>query len=586
MQHTATNHRLRRREPATIDAAKPMSFAFMQTDILAGIGLFLFSLILNIIGINWALPSAERSQFYPTDPTYYESVGAEVDRLYTTAPYHTYNPDEVYVLDALTNMSPSELDFNPRFFNYPSFMIYATGAAVKAADIAGWLTLANSKDYYLTAPGDMGQIFIVGRLLTALISSIGVASVYYLVRFLYQRQQLAVLSAIVLATMPLWVRNSHFLLVNIPSAAWMVLSAAFAAWAIHSQRVRPILISAFIAGVATSTKYTSAAVLALPVFSVAQIIIAQRRAPNRQHPSFLNQARFGSLFSLAGIGLAFFIGFVLITPYALITPAKFLNDVLYEGGTKLGAPPASLVISDFIWAQGTVLLILSLIGVAIALRQLRTWQSQFLLIFVFAGLGQRLISDVAFTRYIIPALPAMAIFAAMAIDAIRNFAQAKSNQFVGWSIAILLLLPGLSYSAETLSFFANGDVRTTTAAWLDQNLPDNAEVGYWYQMWFDNTPLHIDRFELVNLDERQLSDYPPVAVYPSLTTSYFDLPRPPAEYELITFEQRPNQLWTWPLDVSAEPLDWAYTYLDIKVYIHPETSGLDVDALRAAIESN
>ena len=589
MQHTASNinRRPHLEKSFTHTTADRARFSLARTDILAAVGLFIFALLINMVGITWALPSAERSQYYPAEISWYTSNKDEEVRLYTTAPYETYNPDEVYVLDALTNMSPGELDFNPRFFNYPSFMIYATGAVVKAADVAGWLTLANSKEYYLSSPGEMGQIFQMGRLLTAVISAAGVAGLYFLVRFMYERKQLALLSAIVLASMPLWVRNSHFLLVNVPAAVWMVLCAAFAAWSIHSQRVRPILISALLAGVATSTKYTSAAVLVLPAFAVLQICLDQRRYPDKRHPSFLNQARHGWLITLVGIGIAAFIGFVAVTPYALITPAEFINDVLYEGGTKLGAPPLSLVVSDFIWAQGIVLAVLSLIGCGIVLRHLRTWQSQFLLLFLLAGLGQRLISDVGFIRYTIPALPAAAICAALAIDKARQLVQTNTNKVAGWAIAVALLLPGVVYSAETLNILAGDDVRTATAGWLEQTLPENAQVGYFWQLWFDNPPMHAEQFDLVDIGDMSPESFPPVVVYPSLTTSFFDIAPPSAEkYELFKFEQRPNSLWTWPLNDSAEPLDWAYTFLDIRVFIDREASGVDVNALRAMMEQN
>lgn len=99
--------------------------------------------------------------------------------------------------------------------------------------------------------------------------------------------------------------------------------------------------------------------------------------------------------------------------------------------------------------------------------------------------------------------------------------------------------------------------------------------------------MHVDRFDLVELSPLALDEYPPVAIYPSLTSSYFELPPPSAsQYELITFEQRPNALWTWPLTDSAEPLDWAYTFLDIRVFIDPARTGVDVDALRAALSQN
>src|SRR5439155_20506231 len=73
--------------------------------------------------------------------------------------------------------------------------------------------------------------------------------------------------ALSLALMPLWVRDSHFMSVNVPSVALMVASAFLAVIAIQRASSRSLLASAFVAGLAATTKYPGGTVLVLTLLA-------------------------------------------------------------------------------------------------------------------------------------------------------------------------------------------------------------------------------------------------------------------------------------------------------------------------------
>ncbi len=143
-----------------------------RLDPVLGIILFIISLLLNTIGLYWSLPSTERSRFYPQDTQRWYTAPKISGRLYQTAPFEPFHPDESFLLDAISNMDPAHLDFNPHFFNYPTLSIYLTAGSIKIADLLGYVKIVNSKEFYVANPDQMARIYIIGRLLAAVLSSL------------------------------------------------------------------------------------------------------------------------------------------------------------------------------------------------------------------------------------------------------------------------------------------------------------------------------------------------------------------------------------------------------------------------------
>lgn len=70
----------------------------------------------NCIGLNGELPSSERNQFYPADQTIYDRPKEQGGTLYWTTSYEPDYPDKSFVLNALSNLSPKKIGFQPTLF--------------------------------------------------------------------------------------------------------------------------------------------------------------------------------------------------------------------------------------------------------------------------------------------------------------------------------------------------------------------------------------------------------------------------------------------------------------------------------------
>ncbi|OGS55079.1 MAG: hypothetical protein A3J79_01185 [Elusimicrobia bacterium RIFOXYB2_FULL_62_6] len=86
----------------------------------------------------------------------------------------SHDPDENMVFNALSNMHPAKLDFNPHFFVYGGGFLYPLGAYYKALSLAGALVLVPDMKHYFRNPDDMGRMYLSGRVLAAVLGTLGI----------------------------------------------------------------------------------------------------------------------------------------------------------------------------------------------------------------------------------------------------------------------------------------------------------------------------------------------------------------------------------------------------------------------------
>jgi len=147
------------------------------------------------------------------------------------------HPDEPAVAESALGMLRYH-DWNPRFFDYPSFYLYALRIVFDAHWRYGLATgLYNSsaqiphftRPYehpnanYLVAPG----FFLWGRALTAIFGTITVALVYVVGRRWWS-PSVGLVAALVLATLPFHIRHSQYITVDAATAMTTLIAVAMA----------------------------------------------------------------------------------------------------------------------------------------------------------------------------------------------------------------------------------------------------------------------------------------------------------------------------------------------------------------------
>ena len=210
--------------------------------------------------------------------------------------------DEPEVMNRAIRMMKTG-DFNPHFYDYPGLYIYIETAIASLRFMAGamrgqWSSLAqvSPADFYLWARG-----------MTAFL---GTATVYVLYRA-GQRwgAATALLGAALFAVMPLHVRESHYVLTDVPTTFFVVLTLLLSLRAYERPRLATFILAGAAAGLAGAAKYNGGLAVVMPLIACLGVRGAQRpRAA-----------------LLAATLAAVIVAFLLTAPYTLLDLPTFLN---------------------------------------------------------------------------------------------------------------------------------------------------------------------------------------------------------------------------------------------------------------------
>jgi 4-amino-4-deoxy-L-arabinose transferase-like glycosyltransferase len=376
--------------------------------------------------------------------------------------------DEPEVLERAVNMMKSG-SLNPHFFDYPSLYIYLQMVTACLRFLSGALTgmwgslqQAGPEDFY-----------VWGRAVTALFGVATVWIVYRIGRRWGTRE--ALLAAGLMAVLPLHVRQSHYVLTDVP------LTAFVAAVMLLSQRANDVgTLSAFAwagvaVGLATATKYNGAVALVIPLIacSTSRMVASPRL--------YLASA------TVICCGLAFLIA----APYTVLDLPAFLNGFARLSSIYRGLPPPPepgwlIYLKHLRLVLGWPALLLLGSGLAFGLyRALRDHDRfRWLAITVFPLCYFAFVADqrLIFARYLLPATPAICVLIALAIVAAADAVRSSSLVPARASVAALVVLTLAAFALPTvqaIQFDQTIGRRSTIQLaheWIQDNLPRKARV--------------------------------------------------------------------------------------------------------------
>ena len=373
--------------------------------------------------------------------------------------------DEPQVMNRSVSMVRSG-DFNPRFYDYPGLYLYVQSGVVITRFMAGatageWrhLDQAKTTDFYLW-----------GRAVTATLGTLTVLLVFFIGMRWGTRH--ALLAAGLMAVMPMHVRESHFVLTDVPVTFFVTLAFLMALRAHEHPRAGTFFWAGAVAGLAAATKYTGAIALLLP-------LIALWMTPATR-PSRIT----GALATIAGSAVAF----LLAAPYTLLDLPGFLNGYANLMGSYTGRPrgeaPAITYLKHLriaLWWPGFLAVIGGVIFAIVRAikgpgRVRWTLAVAFPLVFFWFLSKQSLV----FGRYLLPLLPFVCILAATAIvsgvSLLRRFSIPRlPRTALIVALTVALLLPPL---ISSIGGNSNLSVRTSADAyaWLIANVPAGSKV--------------------------------------------------------------------------------------------------------------
>jgi 4-amino-4-deoxy-L-arabinose transferase-like glycosyltransferase len=359
-------------------------------------------------------------------------------------------------------------NFNPHFFDYPGLTFYLQLPVA----IARFLTGAIAGSWQGLDQVDAGDFYLWARALTA---CFGVATVFltYQIGMRWGARH-ALLGAGLLAVLPMHVRESHFVLADVPATFFATLTFLLSLVAHEKGTAKAFAWAGAAAGLTIASKYNAGLILLLPLISCWMTLPAQ--------PSRL----ICMLAALGGSVAAFLIG----APYTILDLPAFLNGFAHlttayrpRGGTgESGASIYFKHLQNTLGWPATLLMISGLIlGIVRAVKgpgRVRwTLLVVFPIVYFYTISGRGLI----FGRYLLPMLPFVCMLAAIAVvsgvSLLRRFDIPRTpRRLLIAALTIAALLPPTWTSVGFDRMISQRSTQEVAYNWILQNIPPKSKV--------------------------------------------------------------------------------------------------------------
>ncbi|MBI4865115.1 MAG: hypothetical protein HY815_33380 [Candidatus Riflebacteria bacterium] len=372
--------------------------------------------------------------------------------------------DENTIVRALAFMRPGQLDFNPRTFQYGGLAIYPVGALIRLAMTLGLLPTRMDMPTFLADPEHPARLYLVGRLWMLVLTIVGLWAVWWAATQAHG-PEIGLLSGILFAlATPV---NAWLVLLkpHLPAVGFVALSYGFASRALILGRPGQLVPAALASACAASLSPPAGLSILLPL--AATIVLGG---------GVRVVARRGALAVAAAAAL-----FCLFNPYYVLDLAGVRLEAHILRGLYPVRPSLASLVSIF-WHQVAnavplPLLVLAGVGVFAGQPVPRWFTGLVPAVFLASAVstfGGR--TDPSMVRFLLPALPFLAIWTAQGFRAVerRSRGLALATLAVGglWTAG----LDGF-YHLDRLVASRGVPTEVRAARWFLDNVPVGAEVG-------------------------------------------------------------------------------------------------------------
>ena len=359
-------------------------------------------------------------------------------------------------------------DLNPHFFDYPTLYMYMQALVATARFLFGavrgeWASLAQ-------APPE--AFYLWGRALTAIM---GTATVWVLYRAAFRwGRGTALLAAVMFAVMPLHVRESHFVLTDVPVTFFVVLTLLLSLRAHEQASAGAFALAGVAAGLAAGTKYNGAVAVLLPLLCC---VLTPAVRPSRGVAVLWT---FGAMLA----------AFLAAAPYTFLDLPVFLNQFARLSAEYKTSTPGL----DQVWliylkhlrnALGWLGSAIVTMGFAVGAWRAATDRSRvkWILTLAFPLIYFRFISNqnIVFGRYLLPLLPFLSLLGAAGV--VRIVDQLRHTRLSlparRWIVLVLTAISVGPAAYTSVQFDANAArVWTTEQAydWILKGIPKGSSV--------------------------------------------------------------------------------------------------------------
>ncbi|MCD6288764.1 MAG: glycosyltransferase family 39 protein [Candidatus Hydrogenedentes bacterium] len=386
-----------------------------------------------------------------------------------------YQIDESFVVHRAVGFGTG--DFNPHEFDAPgTTLMYLLFVEYGMLFVAGWIVRvfhspSDFADLFLTNP----TVFFMMARFTSIAFGIGTVYLVYRLGKEMCSRRLGLLAATFFAFSRLAVGVDHFAFFDTPLTFFCALSMLLFYRVMSRGTVRDYMISGFVVGVTIAVKYNGAA-LAVP-FGVAHIY---RVAQEKRWRALVMDPR-PWLTTLMVI-----VGFVVCCPFSVLDFKTFYESVIWQVN-RVNAGSFGMDVNNawlfylkhgMPYAIGIGLTVCSLAGMAIAAVRRRK-EELLVASFAFCYLFYIGSWKVAVNKYLMPALPFLALLAALCVMVAVRLAMKKkgaASDRVLIILAVLLVAGPFARSVANGYLLCHTDTRTQAKEWIETHIPAGSSI--------------------------------------------------------------------------------------------------------------
>ena len=379
-----------------------------------------------------------------------------------------YNADEeLHFVPRAVEMFAGSL--NPGYFENPPALTYLLHAVFRVRFLEGWpFGSSGLRRAFLEDPT---AVYLTARVTVAAIGTLVVGLVYLAGRrFAGAGAGLVAAALIAFAFLPAF--YSKQALNDVVTLAPIAVALVASLSVVERGRWLDFVLAGAAVGVATATKYTAGAMLAV----VGLAALARWRSEG-------TLARAASGLVLAGV--AFVVAFFVLNPFALLELDQFLDEVQGQGEqagafAKLGqeeVPGWLYYLWTLSWGFGVLPALAALAGGVLLLRE--DWRRALLLVafpvllFLFLGAQARF-----FGRWLLPAYPALAVLAGYAATRLADRLSVSGGRrgLALAGVGAVLVAQGLFETIRSDVVLSRADTRAQAREWLFAEVPAGSRV--------------------------------------------------------------------------------------------------------------
>ncbi len=359
-------------------------------------------------------------------------------------------------------------DLDPGYYQNPATYTYLVYGVLRVLygplGFAFGLPYGNVTEQFDKDPAEM---WVIARTLAAVLCMAGVAATYAAAKRLWGVRE-GLVAAAVLAFAFLPVAYSRVAVTDVGALAGVALALMWSVRAADDGRTRDYVLAGAAAGLAISFKYTAGLVL-LPLAIAA---VARLRADGAR-----------PLAGLALGGAAAAVVFALLNPYLFGSLGDWWTDLRDQADVAASdAKPGqesgglSYYLDSLTWGLGWAGIAAALAGAVLVLRR-DLVRGLILMALPLVLFGYLALQSRYFGRWLLPAYPALAMLAAVAIARAGELLPRRGWQLAATAaLALVVIAQPLLADVRTARVLGREDTLSEARAWLDARYPPGLRV--------------------------------------------------------------------------------------------------------------